>query len=155
MIRRLTHSVLRHFPQIYLACHVAHPRARTNRFRLTDKDVVLLGHLDERTPMRASELARHLGIGAPTLSAQLQRLHRFGHIARTPHAQDRRRVELRLTPRGAEAMATTSVLDPGRVTMLLMRLPPAQRAQAVEGLALLARAARKLQLKSSRRHSPP
>ena len=43
MMLRFTQDVLRHYPQIHLACHLAHPRARTNTFHLTDKDIVLLG----------------------------------------------------------------------------------------------------------------
>lgn len=151
MIRRLTHQVLRHYPQIYLACHVEHPRSRTNRFQLTDRDIVLLGHLDEQAPQRAGPLARHLGIGAPTLSAQIRRLEQLGYLTRTPHPRDRRRLELRLTPLGAEALATTSILHPDRVTALLMQLSPEERAAAVNGLALLAAAARRLQLKSPHR----
>lgn len=147
MIRRLTHDVLRHYPQVYLACHLEHTRARTNGYRLRDKDVVLLGHLDEDAPIRAGRLARHLGVGSPTLSAQIQRLETEGFLTRTPDPRDRRNVDLRLTARGAEAMATTSILDPGRVTALLAQLPPAERMRAVGGLALLARAARQLQLK--------
>jgi DNA-binding MarR family transcriptional regulator len=147
MILRLTQDVLRHYPQIYLACHLEHPRARTNAFRLTDKDIVLLGHLDHDAPMLAGPLARHLGVGAPALSAQLTRLAARGFIARRPRPRDRRHVELRLTALGAEAMATTSILDPGRVTALLVQLKPAERARAVRGLALLAQAARQLQFK--------
>lgn len=147
MIRRLSHDVLRYYPQIYLACHLEHTRARTNPYGLRDKDVVLLGHLDETNPLRAGRLAKHLGIGSPTLSAQIQRLERSGFLTRTPAARDRRNIDLRLTPCGAQAMATTSILDPGRVTALLAQLTPSDRTLAVTGLALLARAARQLQLK--------
>ncbi len=147
MIRQPTRDVLRHYPQIYFACHLAHTRPRTNRFRLTDKDLVLLGHLDLDEPVHAGPLARHLGVGASTLTAQMQRLETLGYLTRQPHTRDRRHIELRLTPLGAEAMATTSILDPGRVTALLTHLKPAERARAVRGLALLARAARQLQLK--------
>jgi DNA-binding MarR family transcriptional regulator len=147
MITRFTQDVLRHYPQIYLACHLEHPRARTNRFHLTDKDIVLLGHLDRTTPMLAGQLARHLGVGAPALSAQLQRLELRDYLSRSVRPRDRRHVELRLTPLGAEALATTSILDPGRVTALLAQLKPQERARAVRGLALLAQAARRLQFK--------
>jgi DNA-binding MarR family transcriptional regulator len=154
MIRRLTDDVLRHYPQIYLACHLEHTRARTNRFRLTDKDVVLLGHLDVDAPLRAGRLARHLGIGSSTLSAQLQKLEQAGYLTRTPHARDRRNIDLRLTSLGAEAMATTSILDSNRVTALLVQLAPAERARAVAGLAALARAARQLQFKYPKPRKP-
>ena len=82
MMLRFTQDVLRHYPQIHLACHLAHPRARTNTFHLTDKDIVLLGHLDQDAPMLAGSLARHLGVGSPALSAQLARQLARGMIAR-------------------------------------------------------------------------
>jgi DNA-binding MarR family transcriptional regulator len=147
MIRQHTRDVLRHYPQIYFACHLEHTRARTNQFRLTDKDIVLLGHLDLDSPVNATPLARHLGVGASTLTAQLQRLEALGYLSRKASPRDRRHAELRLTPLGADAMATTSILDPGRVAALLVQLKPAERARAVRGLALLAGAARRLQLK--------
>lgn len=147
MILQQTRDVLRHYPQIYLACHLEHVRPRSNKFRLTDKDVVLLGHLDLTAPVLAGPLARHLGLGAPALSAQLQRLQTRGFLTRRPRPSDRRAIELHLTPLGAEALATTSILDPGRITALLVQLTPRRRAQAVRGLALLAQAARQLQLK--------
>ena len=146
-------DILRHYPQIYLACHLEHTRSRTNRFHLTEKDIVLLGQLDEESSLPAGRLARHLGITASTLSAALQRLETLGYLERRADARDRRRIGLRLTPQGAEALATTSILDPGRVTALLMQLKPAERKQAVAGLALLARAARKLQFKYPKRKS--
>ncbi len=151
MIRQLSRDLLRHYPQIYLACHVVHVRARTNPHCLADRDIVLLGHLDERAPMRTGRLARHLGIGPSPLTARLQRLEARGHLTRAVDPRDRRHVDLRLTRIGAEALATTSVLDAGRVNLLLMNLPPSERALAVGGLALLARAARQLQLKNPKR----
>jgi DNA-binding MarR family transcriptional regulator len=155
MLRQLTRDVLRHYPQIYFACHLEHTRARTNPHRLTDKDIVLLGHLDEREPIRAGRLAKHLGIRPSTLTAQMQRLENLGHLRRAPSARDRRQVDLRLTAAGAEALAATSILDPGRVNLLLMTLSPSERTLAVGGLDLLARAARQLQLKNPKQWRSP
>lgn len=154
MIRSLTRDVLRHYPQIYFACHVEHTRARHNPHRLTDRDIVLLGHLDEKQPMRAGRLARHLGVGASTLTAQLQSLQRRGLITRRVSEEDRRQVNLHLTRTGSDAMAATSILDPGRVNLLLIALTPAERTLAVGGLALLARAARQLQLRNPKQKAP-
>ena len=39
------------------------------------------------------------------------------------------------SPTQGAAMATTSILDPGRVTTLLVQLTPTERARAVRGLA--------------------
>lgn len=35
------------YPQIYLACHTRHTRARSSAFRLSARDSSLLVHLDE------------------------------------------------------------------------------------------------------------
>jgi len=52
---------------------------------------------------------------------------------------------LRLTALGAKAMASTSVLDASRVQKLLELLSPVDRRAAVNGLALLAKAAREME----------
>src|SRR5262249_31428078 len=133
--------VLRFYPQIYLACHVDHVRAASTKWRLSAADSSLLSHLDTAVPVSPAKLGRHLGVAASTLSASLRRLESLGYIASIPAARDKRRRDLTLTERGAEAMAETSVLDRDRVKRLLGALPPKERSLAVRGLGLLARAA--------------
>ena len=137
-------TVLRCYPQIYLTCHVAHRRAASSPAGLTDRDSTVLGHLSEREPVTAAELARHLGIRPSSLSAILARLTGRDLIERRPSAGDRRSVELRLTAKGVQAMRASSVLDAGRVAQMLARLAAADRETALHGLELLARAARDL-----------
>jgi DNA-binding MarR family transcriptional regulator len=137
-------DVQRFYPQIYLACHADHVRTASTEWRLSAPDSSLLAHLDTATPMSPRALAAHLGVRASTLSAALRRLEQLGYIASMPVADDRRRRNLTLTDRGAEAMAETSVLDRERVKRLLAALSPRDRVDAVRGLGLLARAARTL-----------
>ena len=40
------------YPQIYLACHTHHTRARSSAFHLSARDSSLLVHLDETHPTR-------------------------------------------------------------------------------------------------------
>ena len=54
--------------------------------------------------------------------------------------RDRRRVLLRITPQGLRVREAKSVLDPVRVEQVLAQLSPADRAAALKGLHLLARA---------------
>jgi DNA-binding MarR family transcriptional regulator len=129
------------YPQVYLACHTRHTRARSTPYRLSARDSSLLVHLDEARPTRPAALARHMDVGASTMSAALRRLQTLGYVARTAAAADRRGAELRLTAKGAEALAATSVLEPARVEALLRVLRPTDRARAVDGLQLLGRAA--------------
>lgn len=91
--------------------------------------------------MRAAALARHLGIGASTLSASVQRLTKMGYIVRTRDAGDARALALRLSAQGLHAMQSSSVLDTTRVGAMLDRLSPSDRTRAVDGLRLLAQAA--------------
>jgi DNA-binding MarR family transcriptional regulator len=137
-------NVLRFYPQIYLACHVDHVRATSTKWQLSARDSSILSHLDMLVPTSPRQLAKHLAVQPSTLSAAIARLEELGYVAVKAASRDKRRRELTLTARGAEAMAETSVLDRKRVADLLRKLPPADRAAAVHGLSLLARAAREL-----------
>ena len=137
-------DVLRFYPQIYLACHVDHVRAVSTEWRLSAADSSILAHLDTVVATSPRALAAHMRVTSSTLSAALRRLEKLGYIANTPVADDRRRRNLTLTDRGAEAMAETSVLDRERVTKLLAALSTEDRVAAVRGLGLLAHAARTL-----------
>jgi DNA-binding MarR family transcriptional regulator len=134
-------AVQRFYPQIYLACHTRHHRRRSNAARLTAQESGILAHLSERHSMRASELARHLGVGASTMSAAIKRLTAMDYIAREADESDRRAALLRLSKPGQRAMQAGSVLETSRVTAMLARLAPAERRHALSGLELLANAA--------------
>jgi len=137
-------EVQRLYPQIYLACHTDHVRAASTKWRISSQDASILVHLDRESGMSPSSLANHLGVAPSTLSAALSRLSELGYLSNEPAETDRRKREIRLTPRGAEAIASTSVLDAARVQAVLKKLTPAERKAAVRGLALLAEGARRL-----------
>ena len=143
------------YPQIYLACHVDHKRARHSPGGISPRDSSILAHLDERTAVTSAALARHLRIGAPTMSAALKRLAAHGYVVQERDAADARRRQVRLTPAGVRAMSDSSVLEADRVRALLRRLRPTERARALDGLSLLARAARDLTAARPRRTGRP
>jgi len=134
-------AVQRLYPQIYLACHTRHQRRASNTAHLTAHESGILAHLNPTVPMRASELARHLGVGRSTMSAALKRLTRLGYIDRTRDRDDRRAARLQLSAIGGRAMQTGSVLETSRVQAMLARLSRADRTRAIDGLTLLAAAA--------------
>jgi DNA-binding MarR family transcriptional regulator len=137
-------EVQRLYPQIYIACHTDHVRAVSTKWRISSQDASIQVHLDRDFGLSPRALASHLGVAPSTLSAAIARLADLGYLTNEPNLTDRRKRELRLTARGAEAIASTSVLDAERVRVLLQKLKPAERKAALNGLALLARAARRL-----------
>jgi len=140
-------EVQRLYPQIYLACHTDHVRAVSTKWRISSQDASILVHLDRESGLSPRELASHLGVAPSTLSAAIARLSELGYLTSSPSETDRRKRELRLTARGAEAIAATSVLDAERVKALLNKLEPDERKAAVRSLSLLAQAARRLNKK--------
>ena len=137
-------EVQRLYPQIYLACHTDHVRAVSTKWRISSQDASILVHLDRESGLSPRDLASHLGVAPSTLSAAIARLSELGYLTSSPSETDRRKRELRLTARGAEAIAATSVLDAERVKALLNKLELDERKAAVRGLSLLAQAARRL-----------
>lgn len=144
MIDSDVRAIQRYYPQIYFACHVDHVRQVSTPHALSSHDSGVLSHLDEQRSTTPSELARHFGVAASTFSAQLDRLVTLGYVARAKSPKDRRRWELLLTDKGARSLAGTSVLDARRVNRMLSSLALEERKRAIEGMALLARAARQL-----------
>jgi DNA-binding MarR family transcriptional regulator len=142
MLDELVYEIQRLYPQIYLACHVDHVRATSTEWKLSSRDSSILSHLDRDRGMSPRELAAHLGVAASTLSATIARLVRLGYITNEALAGDKRQRELRLTSKGAQAMASTSVLDADRVRAVLQRMTKEERNAAVKGLAFFARAAK-------------
>lgn len=142
-------EVQRLYPQIFLACHTDHVRAVSTRWRISSHDASILVHLDRDEGLSPRALAAHLGVAPSTLSASIARLSEMGYLTSQPNETDRRKRELRLTARGAEAISGTSVLNAERVRALLKKLKPEERKAALRGLALLAQAARRLNAKET------
>jgi DNA-binding MarR family transcriptional regulator len=102
----------------------------------------VLDHLDDIENTSLLELARHMGVTASTMSLMVDRLERGGYVLRERSAEDGRRVDLRLTPAGVRIKKQQNVLEPDLVGAMLEHLDAQAREQALQGLELLAGAAR-------------
>ena len=65
--------------------------------------VMVLGQLAEAGPVRPGELADRLGVEAPHVTRQVQRLQQAGYADRVPDPDDRRAQLIQLTPAGRAA----------------------------------------------------
>lgn len=137
-------TVLRCYPQIYFACHRRHVRDETTQALLSAHQAGILDHLDDVEGTSLLELARHMGVTASTMSLTVDRLERGGYVRRERSPQDGRRVDLRLTPAGVGIKKQQKVLEPDLITAMLGYLDKTRRRQALQGLELLADAAREM-----------
>jgi DNA-binding MarR family transcriptional regulator len=133
-------TVLECYPQIYFACHRRHIRDEQTRAMLSAHQASILDHLDDVEGTSLLELAKHMGVTASTMSLTIDRLERGGYVTRDRSKEDKRRVDLRLTPSGVRIKRQQKVLEPELVAAVLARLDETKRRQALRGLELLAEA---------------
>jgi DNA-binding MarR family transcriptional regulator len=93
-------EVLRQFRQIYAAVH-RHFRVVERRCGLSGAQAWMLRDLARSPQLGVSELATRLSVHQSTASQLVDKLVRAGHVERTASSVDRRRVRLRITPKGA------------------------------------------------------
>lgn len=136
--------VLGSLPRIHAACRTRELRDVGGDTSLTSHQLGILSHLDALDPTMVTELADYLGVTASTMSLNLKRLEAGGYISRERDAEDRRVMNVLLTPVGERLRDEASLLDPFRVDGMLRELQGADRRTALQGLVLLAEAADRL-----------
>ena len=134
-------AVFRDYPRIYFACHRQHVRDPHTGTNVSARQVSILDHLDSERPTMLADLADHLGVTPATMSLAVGRLVEQGYVTRVLDPVNRRKVQLRLTAAGVRVTAANSVLEPTLVEDMLDLLSTKDRAAALRGLELLARAA--------------
>jgi DNA-binding MarR family transcriptional regulator len=147
-------QLMEYYPRIYFACHRRHVRDPKSRRVLSAHQGSILDHLDAREPVMLLELARHMGVTPSTMSLQVEQLVRKGYVTRERDRKDGRRLMLRLSSGGVRVREANSVLDTERVSKMLARLSPDERAAGIAGLALLAKAASEQTEELAKRRRP-
>ena len=140
MSRADVDAVLECYPRIYFACHRRHIRDERTEAVISAHQAGVLDHLDDVEATSLLDLARHMGVTASTMSLTVDRLERGGYVTRERSGQDRRRVDLRLTPAGVGIKRQQKVLEPELVAAVLDRLNERDRRRALRGLEMLAKA---------------
>src|SRR5262245_60724021 len=115
-------ALLRWYPRIFFACHQRHVRDPSTAELLSAHQASILDHLDLVEPTALTDLARHMGVTAGTMSVAIDRLVRRGYVQRSRAQEDQRRAELRLTDAGMNIRNQQSVLEPELVADLLQQL---------------------------------
>jgi DNA-binding MarR family transcriptional regulator len=131
----------------YLARALSRPRIwqdiqRSAKISLDRPSAHLLGILsDQAAGCRLQELAVKIGVEAPSVSRNVQRLERVKLIVRTVDPNDRRATHLRLTPLGLKTLRGLRKAKREHFKTLLSSWPAEDRKQLVQLLHRLARQA--------------
>jgi DNA-binding MarR family transcriptional regulator len=107
---------------------------------MSARQASVLDHLDNVEGTSLLDLAKHMGVTASTMSLMVDRLERGGYVTRERSKDDKRRVDLRLTPSGVRIKQEDKVLEPELVAAVLSRLSGEKRRRALRGLEMLAEA---------------
>jgi DNA-binding MarR family transcriptional regulator len=144
LVQHLVAEVMKSYPRIFFACHTRHVRDEQAGRTISAHQASILDHLDELEGTSLATLAAHMGVTLSTMSLTVDRLERDKYVTRQRDTHDGRRISLRLTADGARLRSQKTVLDADRVLEMLGQLSGEERAQAIHGLGLLARAADQL-----------
>ena len=107
-----------------------HDRVRTVAAVPLDRAAVMvLGQLAEAGPARPGELADRLGVEAPHVTRQVQRLQQAGYADRVPDPDDRRAQLIQLTPAGRAASDRIREAGTTGMQAALAHWPPQERHQ--------------------------
>jgi DNA-binding MarR family transcriptional regulator len=107
-----------------------HDRIRTVAAVPLDRAAVMvLGQLAEAGPVRTGELADRLGVEAPHVTRQVQRLQQAGYADRVPDPDDRRAQFIQLTPAGTAAAGRVREVGTTGMQAALAHWPPQERHQ--------------------------
>ena len=97
-----------------------------------------LHHLDRSGERHPGELARRLGVTPATCTASVDQLVALGFVARRPSVEDRRQIELRVTPKGHRALETIWRRFDASLGELLVGIPPGDIAITARTLTTIA-----------------
>lgn len=120
----------------------------------------MLLFIETHPGIRPAELARGLGVSAPTVTTALQRLAKRGLVHKSPVPSDLRGVTLRLTAAGERLLTAVEHEHTQIFAKLIAGVPPQQLCQLAEGLDALLMAAAKIRdhsqlcLQCGNAHSP-
>jgi DNA-binding MarR family transcriptional regulator len=105
-------------------------------------EVRALSRIAEATHVTPKALAESLELTTGSVTSLIDRLESAGLVERTPHPQDRRSLQLELTPAGASKMNAVYDAFEAQVLEAVNEVPEEQVRAANEYLAVVARTVR-------------
>jgi DNA-binding MarR family transcriptional regulator len=104
---------------------------------MTNTQRIALYTLYLEGPLRLNDLAERIGSSAPTASRAVEALVELGLVQRQPDAEDRRAVQVDVTPEGRARADAREALAVAALEPAVGRLPAAERDELVASLERL------------------
>ena len=106
---------------------------------LTLTQLIVLGHVYHLGPCPMSELKRELEVTTGAVTGLVDRLERMGMVSRTPSQQDRRVVNVAMTPAGLTVLKSIGETMNRLEASWLAEVPADQRARMIETFDMVLR----------------
>jgi len=90
---------------------------------ITQTQLFVVITLQEKGCCRLSELSKDLRVSAPTVTGIIDRLEKSGHVQRIPDIEDRRAINIQLTPRGNDLAKRLRTTVQNRWRDIIEKLP--------------------------------
>lgn len=130
----------REFLKVYWAIEKAHEDWSRNleaSHGLTAKQYALLQALRRQSDMTTSDLTALIGKAQPAITQMLNRLEDHGFIRRETNARDRRRREVRLTPKAEALLTRVEPVGPTRAALGLESANDREGAEVLRAISTL------------------
>ncbi len=115
-------------------------RAARATFDVGATEMMALAELYAFGPSSPGDLAQFLSITSASTTSLLDRLERAGHVARSPHPSDRRRIVVELTPPAAARLEVMFSFTGEATARAVRGLGPGERAAVLAFLREVAQA---------------
>lgn len=104
-------------------------RQAQSKYGISAAQMFVLHTLRQHDGLSLNALAEHTATDQSSASVVVQRLVDAGYVTRTPRPQDRRHIELRLTPAGRNVVRRAPPPAQQKILAAVASMPPRERRQ--------------------------
>lgn len=101
---------------------------------VTPAQLVMLLAISEKGVCRATDLTKEIKVSAPTITGLIDRLMREKYLVRIPDVNDRRAINIKLTPKGENLVNEFLSHIKSRWKSILIHLKPEERLSFLNSL---------------------
>ena len=120
--------ILNSIRQLVRALRLFDRQAQT-KYGLTAAQMFVLHAIDQEEGLSLNALAARTATDQSSASVVVQRLVEGGYVLRSARAEDRRRIELRLTPKGRTVIRKSAPPAQQKILATVAAMPPRERKQ--------------------------